>query len=144
MKHEDIKLSMKVVPFQKTRWNWDKEIIKDYYADADWGVGECLNSNGYLYVVYCDESMSAWVLGYDPEIEDGDFFNAEDFEPYNPINEGVYAQFKHEKLVNISQKEFKELKALRAFKEEIMAGSSSIVVSINKALAKYDEIMEGE
>ena len=78
MKHEDVEIGMKVVPFQKT-------------VD-DWGDGLSWSPNwneyggkeqGYLYVVGLEKNDPyAWILSNEENSFSGDYFNAEDFKPY--------------------------------------------------------------
>jgi len=81
MKDIDVKIGMKVVPFQKTVWG-------DFSESQVWNRN--VSSQGFLYVQAWDLEEEAWILGDidgltlvdGEEIFDGDFFNACDFEPY--------------------------------------------------------------
>jgi hypothetical protein len=74
---KDIKIGMKVVPFQKTVKNY-----LDFNSSGVWRRAKEKNQN-YLYVVGFEENekyyMLSEIMGF--EIY-GDFYNAEDFEPY--------------------------------------------------------------
>lgn len=78
MKAENITIDMKVTPFQKTAKGWESD-IEQYYA---YGNGEFLKENGYLYIKEYDDYEEAWILGDKSDDEGGDYFNAEDFKPY--------------------------------------------------------------
>lgn len=78
MRKEDIEIGMKVVPYQKTAYTHELE---------DSGVWkDARNKNqDYLYVIDWDHALNCFVLN-DENMNDGDngdFFNAEDFKPYN-------------------------------------------------------------
>ena len=83
---EDIKIRMKVTPFQKTVDGYEKS-IEEYKSCTSYGWGNFLKENGYLYVTGYDEYENAWTLGDITcnDNEDGDYFNSEDFEPYKEI-----------------------------------------------------------
>jgi len=74
MKDEDVKIGMRVVPFQKTTW-------RDLSKSDAWKKGK---ERGYLYVTFYDREEEAWVLDQQGKYfsYSGDFFNACDFEPY--------------------------------------------------------------
>ena len=91
MKDEDVKIGMKVVPFQKTVWG-------DFSESQVWRDGV---NRGFLYVQAWDLEEKAWILGDidgltfvdGEEIFDGDFFNASDFEPYEEKPRRVASDF---------------------------------------------------
>ena len=74
MKEEDIKIGMKVVPFQKTAEEWG-----DLSSSQVWQKAR--GSQGFLYVFGLDREEDAWILSAD-KTNDGDFFRSEDFELY--------------------------------------------------------------
>lgn len=70
MKKEDVKIGMKVVPFQKTMGHGFKELF-------DYGNGMFFKENGYLYVITAyDRYASIGIQGTTSQ------FSYEDFEPY--------------------------------------------------------------
>jgi len=98
MKKEDIKIGMRVVPFQKTAFSQLEN--SNTWKDA-------LNKNQkYLYVIDWDDELNCFVLD-DENINDGDngdFFNTEDFKPYSE-EDGVALQDKQklfERFLNAS------------------------------------------
>jgi hypothetical protein len=77
MRKEDIEIGMKVVPFQKTL-----EGYAEFEDSHVWKRAKEKNQN-YLYVIDFDEDETYYILSEIMNDEaDGDFFNAEDFEPY--------------------------------------------------------------
>ena len=76
MKKEELKLGMKVVPFQKT--GIFQKDIKEYKKS---GVGRMLSKLGYLYYVG-DAEEDCIVLNYDKDDVMGDIFSINDIEPY--------------------------------------------------------------
>ena len=87
MKKEDIKIGIKVTPFQKTVIGFEKD-IEEYKNTND--LGKFLKENRYLYVIGYDDYKQVWMLGdmtYNNN-EDGDYFNAKDFEPYQEKENG--------------------------------------------------------
>ena len=83
MKKEDIQVGIKVVPFQKIADGWERNFKK--YINSDDDASKFLKKNGFLYVIEFDEDEGFFVLGEGTESSDddsGDFFNPEDFEPY--------------------------------------------------------------
>lgn len=86
MKTKDIKIGMRVTPFQKTVKKYEENI--DQYKRHKYGSGLFLNFNNYLFVVDYDEDTKAWVLGENIKSNCGDCFNAEDFEPYQEKENG--------------------------------------------------------
>jgi len=79
VKKEDVKIGMKVVPFQKTAWGELEDSI--LWSDA------LRRKQGYLFVILFDEEEKVYVLSLDIEdTEAGDFFNPEDFDPYEEIS----------------------------------------------------------
>jgi hypothetical protein len=75
MKIEDIVFGMKVVPHAKTAHGWEGLNNSGVWKSA-------LNKNQpYLFVEEFDDNECAYELS-ENEDEEGDFFNAEDFEPY--------------------------------------------------------------
>jgi hypothetical protein len=83
MKKEDIIIGIKVVPHDKT-------VDEDYYGGLDksnvWKRAQ-ENDQPYLYLVGYSELDNAYILN-NKNIYDGDFFNIEDFEPYNEVDNG--------------------------------------------------------
>jgi hypothetical protein len=84
MKHEDIKIGMKVVPHSKTAGiylgfnNWiGYDLCKDFKKDGYLIVTDFYNKFN-CWILDCEEDTEA--IGYEPA---GDYFNASDFEPYN-------------------------------------------------------------
>jgi len=78
MNKNDIKIGMRVVPFQKTAFTQKLE---------NSGVWRDALSKGqeYLYVIDEDKEFECFVLNDENFNDDdnGDFFNPEDFEPFN-------------------------------------------------------------
>jgi hypothetical protein len=74
MKKEDVKIGMKVVPFQKTVKGWE-----GLETSCVWKKTKEKGQN-YLCINEYDENEGCYVLGF--EETDGDFFNVEDFKPY--------------------------------------------------------------
>lgn len=92
MKEVDIQIGSKVIPFQKTAKGWEEDINE--YKNHTYDCGKFFKENGYLYVIEYDGYEQAWILGED--MKDGDYFNAEDFEPYyENINEDYEQQIIH-------------------------------------------------
>lgn len=78
MKHEDVKIGMKVVPHSKTV----SGAVRFEHCST-WNRAKS-NNQSFLYVVDFSIGSYAWVLNEVGEINSiqGDFFNASDFEPY--------------------------------------------------------------
>ena len=83
MNKDDVVIGMKVTPFQKTANGWEENINE--YKNHTYNYGKFLKENGYLFVIEYDEEEKAWILG-DNMDNDGDYFNAEDFESYMDVN----------------------------------------------------------
>ncbi|MHB0967417.1 MAG: hypothetical protein ACYC36_13290 [Bellilinea sp.] len=83
MKHEDVKIGMKVVPHSKTVGGWS-----DLGKSSSWERAKKCHQP-YLFVNKFSTdrnsigigNINAWVLSVEEGIG-GDFFNASDFEPY--------------------------------------------------------------
>jgi hypothetical protein len=73
MKNKNVKIGMRVVPFQKTAG------VKDLSTSPVWKASK----KDFLYVTG-QEDDGLWVLDvkYVPGRPSGDFFNAKDFKPY--------------------------------------------------------------
>jgi hypothetical protein len=79
MNSKDVKIGMKVVPFQKTAFD---QFLCNSVA---WGRAKYTNQD-FLYVTMFDVEEGFWVLA--PSMgESGDYFNAEDFYEYEEIPE---------------------------------------------------------
>jgi hypothetical protein len=90
MKHDELKIGMKVRIKSKSVWEEDIE----QYLSNDYGVGKFYKENGYAFVTKigeeseiedCDYELNRIIIVGDEEdleYEDGDFFIAEDLEPY--------------------------------------------------------------
>lgn len=79
MKFEDVKIGMKVVPHNKSVWDYSFE----EWLKNDFGVAKLFKENGYLFVTgYCEEETAFTLNNNKEDFEDGDFFLAEDFELY--------------------------------------------------------------
>jgi len=81
MKHEDVKIGMKVVPLRKTA-GLERVLINSLH----WQEAKIL-SQPYLYVINYDDHC--WLLSH-REIHigsqvAGDYYNASDFEPYEEL-----------------------------------------------------------
>ena len=102
MKFEDVMLNMKVVPHSKSVWT-DGENFDDYINGSSYydNVPNFFRNNGYLEVVDYDTDIEAFVLGGYDGI-DGDYFLAEDFEPYEETKENK-EEIKNDKLVLLSE-----------------------------------------
>jgi hypothetical protein len=74
MKHEDVKIGMKVVPHAKT-----SSIYGGLESSANWDNARMI-LQPFLYVV--DFDGKNWILNYRGDTKNGDYFNACDFEPY--------------------------------------------------------------
>jgi len=74
MNKKDVKIGMKVVPFQKTTYSGleNSGILRDAKR-----IGQ-----PYLYVCGWDDDENCFYLHVDKNEDSGDFFNPEDFEPY--------------------------------------------------------------
>lgn len=78
MKNEDVKRGMKVVPHSKTVSSFGHDVEKSIV----WKNAQ-VNNQPFLYVV--DKSFKVWILNEkysENMVIDGDYFRAEDFEPY--------------------------------------------------------------
>jgi len=97
MKKEHVKIGMRVIPFQKT-------VFSQLEKSNTWKDAQNKNQD-YLYVVDWDDKLNCFVLD-DENMNDednGDFFNPEDFEPYE--EDGVALQDKQklfERFLNAS------------------------------------------
>jgi hypothetical protein len=77
MKDSDVKIGMKVVPFQKTVVEWgDLEDSSCWMRRVD-------KPHPFLYVNEWDKDINCWILGDINVLGAGDYFNACDFEPYS-------------------------------------------------------------
>lgn len=75
LKKENVKIGMKVVPHSKTVWSELEE-------SNSWKLALVRKQN-YLYVIAWDNDEQCFVLSENLiDEEGGDFFNPEDFEPY--------------------------------------------------------------
>lgn len=83
MRKEDVKVGLKVVPHSKSVW-MDYEKFEDYMSNQFMTIPKLFKQNGFLEVLEYDEEVNAFVLGEITEKgeDTGDFFLAEDFEPY--------------------------------------------------------------
>ena len=81
MKHEDVKIGMKVVPHDKT--------VGISLAIHDMST----DKKDFMYVTRENETLGAWVLNNDGDSAWGDFFNASDFEPYEEKPRQVTSDF---------------------------------------------------
>ena len=80
MKKEDVKIGMKVVPHSKSIWN------NQTLTDSNCWKEATERNQEYLYVIFWSDSFSAFVLTENEENqEDGEYFNSEDFEPYEEV-----------------------------------------------------------
>jgi hypothetical protein len=73
MKQKDIMTGMKVVPFQKTAGG-------NPFPTYDWDMRA--KRQGYLYVIEWNDEKRCWILHSDGNSDSGDWYNAEDFNPY--------------------------------------------------------------
>jgi hypothetical protein len=110
MKHSEVKIGMKVTPFQKTSGRWNNSIGD--YINKSGRIGQFLKENGFLYVVEFSENINAYALGVEIETGCADYFNSEDFKPYISPSYYEYLEQAQDKKVS----DLKELKALREFK----------------------------
>ena len=74
MRKEDVKIGMKVVPFQKTYFG--KENLSETWS------GHVLKKLGYLVVNRFIENGGIALSTSSSQNKNGDFFRPEDFEPY--------------------------------------------------------------
>jgi len=75
------KVGKKVVPFQKTAKHWEEDFTE--YINSKTDISLYLKEHGYLYIVGFDKSEKAYILGISTDEEDGgDYFNSDDFKPY--------------------------------------------------------------
>lgn len=88
MRKEDVKIGMKVRPFQKTAKGWEEDINE--YKKHTYNPGKFFGEKEYLFVIKYDTYEEAWILSEDPEENDGDFFNSEDFKPYSEEKENGF------------------------------------------------------
>lgn len=73
MRNKDVRIGMKVVPFQKTVNGWSN------FPTHTWE--ECSENQGFLYVTEYDNDQKCWVLSEDTDGK-GDFYNSQDFKSY--------------------------------------------------------------
>lgn len=79
-----VKTGMKVIPFQKTPKHWEEDF--EEYINSGTDIPAFFKDNGFLYVVGFDQSERAFILGMSTYEEDGgDYFEHNDFEPYDKI-----------------------------------------------------------
>lgn len=79
MKKEEVIIGMKVFPFQKTAWG-------SLEGSCEWEDAKDKAKN-YLYVVDWDDTENCFILSSvkdEPE-DGGDFYNPEDFKPYDEV-----------------------------------------------------------
>jgi hypothetical protein len=74
MRKKDVKIGMKVIPFQKTAYG-------SLETSVHWRRS-CENNQPYLYVSYWNEEECCWALSRIDNAQGGDYFNSWDFEPY--------------------------------------------------------------
>lgn len=80
MKHEDVKIGMKVVPHSKT----DSGTVEFLENSSIWKLAKS-NNQSFLYVVDFSIENYSWVLNSDDTTAwttHENLFNASDFEPY--------------------------------------------------------------
>jgi hypothetical protein len=77
MKHEDVKIGMKVVPHSKSVWGWSN----GNFLDSFHLTHARERSQPYLFITGYDNDERAWMLSHLND-KGGDFFLASDFEPY--------------------------------------------------------------
>jgi hypothetical protein len=126
LKKEDVRMGMKVIPFQKTAVGWEEDI--EEYKNHTYNYGYFLRENGYLYATEYDEYEEAWVLTDDLNERDGDYFNAEDFEPYEQYS-------LKEKLLKL-QKLYNEMMELQY---EINGEFNNKLISISNILGSWSD-----
>jgi len=121
MLKEDAKIGMKVVPHDKTVWS-------DLEDSNSWQLALKRGQN-YLFVTQWDDSEECFILSEDEnDLEGGDFFNANDFEPYE---EGGLK----EKLVKLQQL-YKEMMELQY---EINGEFHNKPISISQMFGGWDD-----
>lgn len=76
MKNEDVKIGMKVVPHSKTVRGWSGLNSSKVWRAA------LYYEQPYLFVIGYKDEEECWDLSLEKDSDSGDFFNAEDFEPY--------------------------------------------------------------
>jgi len=78
MLDKDVRTGMKVVPFQKTK------VICDSFSSSNTMRRIKETGQEYTYVLGWDMEESCWLLSdkKGARVDEGDFFNASDFEPY--------------------------------------------------------------
>lgn len=80
MKKCDIEFGMKVIPYQKTAKGWEGLENSSMWKDA------IRMKQPYLYLNNFEKGENAYILGICMDDgNDGDYFNPEDFEPYQEI-----------------------------------------------------------
>lgn len=77
MKSKDVRIGMKVVPFQKTVRTMQNNFRQILTAQAAIERGQ-----PYLYVIGWNKYQKCWRLSDNGRDSSGDFFLSKDFEPY--------------------------------------------------------------
>jgi len=129
MKKEDVKIRMKVVPFQNTFLKDQKFENLSVWRDAIY------KGQKYLYVMALDKNYNAFILNHIQKLG-GDYFNPEDFEPYEEVSESKMT------LLDILEEEYLE-KSLLTINKLIDSNfeKNSTLEDIFKAIAeKWDSL----
>jgi hypothetical protein len=96
MRRKDVKVGMKVVPFKKSSCMWTShKAMDEYLDDCNHKQAEFFRKNGFLYVAGI--RGKEFVLWYDGKMDTGDYFLAEDFEPYVELQVKTKTKTKKEK-----------------------------------------------
>lgn len=84
MKSKDVRIGMKVVPFQKTIGMFQGNFRQILTVQRAIEYGQ-----PYLYVTRWNKYEKCWCLSDDSRVRSGDFFNSKDFYPYTGENHEI-------------------------------------------------------